>query len=440
MGIKDTDVFKAGAARADITPPVGTCLYGYTPDWHSDSVHDNLDATAFAVCQNGETALLISVTVGDLQTELSDEIREKISGETGVPAKNILISATHTHSAPNVSGAEGWGDIDRPYVDSIFIPAILRASSEAVSSLRPAETAFSAVKSEVGINRRQQMPDGTIDFGQNPWGSFDPCMTFIAVRDAENKEGIINIIHYGCHGTAGGRNREISRDWSGVMCDRIESITGTMTSFWNGPVGDTGPRLTNGSTVGDCSHIEELGSVAAFDAIKALRSLGQYRSGKLEIFSGTVSLPYKKMPSIDEIRQKLEEYGDAENLTNISALKYRHLKDTEAFLLRGAETPEAMDIPMTLVSIGDALFIPFPFEIFSGISLRLREYLKSSFHNTLVLSNTNGYNFYLPTQDQLCLGGYEVECFLNGSLFLLEDNTDQNLINGVLDLAGTQEA
>ena len=436
MDINEKDVFRAGAARADITPPVGTCLYGYAPDWHSDSVHDPLDATAFAVSQNGETAILISVTVGDLQTELSDEIREKTAEKTGVPSKNILIAATHTHSAPNVSGAEGWGEVDRHYVDSIFLPGIIKASCEAVSSLKPAEIAYSAVRSEVGVNRRQQMPDGSINFGQNPWGSFDPAMTFIAVRERESKKGIINIIHYGCHGTAGGQNKEISRDWSGGMCDRVENLTGTLTAFWNGTVGDTGPRLTNGSTVGDCSYIEELGSVAAFDAVRAMKSLGSYKEGKLEIFSDTVRLPYKGMPPLDEVRKGLEEYGTAENLTNIFALKYKHLKDVEAFLSQGGEMPCAKEIPATFVSIGEALFVPVPFEVFSGISLRLREYLREKYPHTLVLSNANGYNFYLPTQDQLCIGGYEVDCFLNGSLFLLEDATDQNLINEILRIVG----
>ena len=38
--------FMAGAAREDITPPVGTLLYGYTPDTVSTSVHDPLQTTA----------------------------------------------------------------------------------------------------------------------------------------------------------------------------------------------------------------------------------------------------------------------------------------------------------------------------------------------------------------------------------------------------------
>jgi hypothetical protein len=80
----------------------------------------------------------------------------------------------------------------------------------------------------------------------------------------------------------------------------------------------------------------------------------------------------------------------------------------------------------TIVSFGDVVFIPFPYEHFSEISLRLREY--SPYPYTLTLSCTNGYNVYLPSEDQLCRGGYEVGCFMYGSIFPLADNTDNNII------------
>ncbi|MBO4422932.1 MAG: hypothetical protein J5879_05805, partial [Clostridia bacterium] len=107
--------FTAGAAREDITPPVGTLLYGYTPDTVSTSVHDPLQTTAVALSQGGETAVIMTVTVGDFGTELCDQIRKKIGEELGLPPGRIIVASTHTHSAPNVSGIEGWGDIDRPY-------------------------------------------------------------------------------------------------------------------------------------------------------------------------------------------------------------------------------------------------------------------------------------------------------------------------------------
>jgi hypothetical protein len=142
----------------------------------------------------------------------------------------------------------------------------------------PAEIAVGETESKVGINRREQTEEGMIKLGQNPYGCYDPFMTVVAVRNAQTKEGILNLVHYGCHGTSAGANEEISRDWSGVMIDRMEAETGILTAFWNGAIGDVGPRLTNGKTTGSIHYTEELGGVAAEDAMRAFRQRSGYHT------------------------------------------------------------------------------------------------------------------------------------------------------------------
>ena len=83
-------------------------------------------------------------------------------------------------------------------------------------------------------------------------------MTLISIRNCESKEGILNLIHYGCHGTSVGDNSEITRDWSGIMIDRVEQETGVLTAFWNGAIGDVGPRITNGKTKAKGDIIEKI--------------------------------------------------------------------------------------------------------------------------------------------------------------------------------------
>lgn len=420
--------FMAGAARADITPAVGTLLYGYNPHQVSTSVHDNLNVTALAMRQGEDTALLMSITVGDFQTELCNEIREKIGETCGVPAGRIVIAATHTHSAPNVAGMEGWGGVDRPYVDNILFPAMIEAAKNALADLQPAEYAVGVTESKVGINRRQQLLDGRIDLGQNPWGCYDPFMSCVAIRNCETKKGILNLIHYGCHGTAAGCNHEITRDWSGIMTDRLETETGVLTAYWNGALGDVGPRLTNGKTVGDIHHVEELGGIAATDAKRAYDARGIYVPGELKIFEGEVAIPYKPLPTQAEVEAKLAEYKNPEELYNIHALIYAHYKAVKAVYDAGVpEHDTHYRIPQTIIALGEAAFIPFPCEIFSEISLRLRQH--SPFRYTFCLSNTNGYNAYLPTEDQIVRGGYEILCFLYSGAYTLVNNSDQVLLD-----------
>ncbi len=421
------NIFLAGAAREDTTPVLGTFLYGYRPDIACKSVHDPLHITALAVSQYSQTALLLTAEIGDIQTELCKKIIAEISSVSGVPERNILISSTHTHTAPNLSGVVGWGDIDVNYYEKIFLPSVLKAAKDAVSNLVPAEIAIGVTESKVGINRRQHYEDGVIGLGQNPHACYDPYMTVVSIRSKEDKKGILNLIHYGCHGTSAGLAEAVSRDWSGVMIDRLEHETNTLTAFWNGAIGDVGPRLTNGETTGNLSYTEELGGVAATDALNAYKNRGGYHSGELEILKDVVHLPCKKMPTLEEVNKKLERFENPESLINIDRLEYEHYKETKAFLENGdGEVKTEYTFEQTIISLGDVVFVPFPYEHFSEISLRLREY--SPYPYTLTLSCTNGYNVYLPSEDQLCRGGYEVGCFMYGNLFPLADNTDNNII------------
>ncbi len=424
------NTFSAGAAREIITPEVGTLLYGYNPHQESYSVNDDLNVTALALSENDTTALMLTVDNGDMGNSVSLDLRKRLSEECGVCVKNILVSCTHTHSAPNLSGVKGWGDINYEYYENILLPAAIKASKRAIAELVPAEIAVGVTQSRVGINRRAQLQNGTISLGQNPHGCYDPDMTFIAVRECESKKGILNMIHYGCHGTAAGCNREITRDWSGVMVDIITRETGVLTAFWNGAIGDVGPRVTNTrrtSGLGNMTYVNELGAVAGFDAFEAYKKLGGYHPGKLEIFSGTMRIPRIEMPSLEAVKEKLSSYTEPEKLINIQALEYTHYKDIEEFYEKGGEAEKEFTFEQTLISLGDILFIPFPFEMFSEMTLRLKEYINKP--HVLCLSCTNGYNVYLPSQDQICRGGYEVECFLYSNMAPTVYNSDQYIID-----------
>lgn len=431
-------LFMVGAAREDITPVIGTLLFGYNPFTESKSVHDPLQATAIAFAQGEERGILFSVTIGGFQNALADELRRVIGNEVGIAPQNIILSATHTHSAPNTVGMEGWGGIDRVYIDSIFLPALCRAAKGAVEALQPAELAVSTIESQIGINRRQQTREGFIALGQNPRGCYDPTMTCIAVRNRDTKAGIINLIHYGCHGTAAGLQTEISRDWSGIMIDRLEAVSGTMTVYCNGAEGDVGPRLTNGKTTGDFRYVEELGGYAASDAIRAYNALGVYKDGNLKLSHGTVHVPRKPLLPLETAKAKLANYPDPDALYNLGRMEYLYFKSTVEEYEAGCPAYETeMTFDQTILSLGDIAFVPFPFEIFSEVTMRLQEY--SPIRYTLSLSNTNGYNAYLPSEDQLVRGGYEIACFRYNCTHPLVDNADQILIDENLRLIGNPD-
>ncbi|MCL2812261.1 MAG: hypothetical protein FWD25_10315 [Clostridia bacterium] len=377
----------AGAAREIITPEVGGLLFGYNDHTASQSIHDDLTVTALAVESGGAAFLLLSATVCLVNNDLANKIRAKAGAAAGIPAGHVILSATHTHSGPCTEGFSGWGSIDQGYCEKIFVPKCVAAAQGAMAARQPVKVGVGITESKVGINRRQLGRDNRVSLGQNPWDMYDSTMTVVALRGTDRKP-LANIIHVGAHCTAAGINYEITRDWAGVMADRLEEESGAMTLFVNGTLGDVAPRMANGGSTGDIKHAMEVGGLAGIDAVRAYKTIRTYYEEPLALNVGDIEIPFEPT----------------------DALKYRQ----------------------TVVCLGPVALVPFPFEVCSEIGLRLRHY--SPFAHTLLLSCTNGSNSYLPAQSQLCRGGYEVDSFRRFHPGQLPDDTDRLLIERNLEL------
>ena len=104
-----------GAAREDITPNIGARIFGYSPTQYSERIRDRLSVTALAFGCGEKKSMLITATVGEIATALTNQLRAEISERTGISTDAIIIAATHTHSGPTLVDMIGWGDIDYEY-------------------------------------------------------------------------------------------------------------------------------------------------------------------------------------------------------------------------------------------------------------------------------------------------------------------------------------
>jgi len=202
------------------------------------------------------------------------------------------------------------------------------------------------------------------------------------------------------------------------MLDVLERETGTPSLFLQGASGDAGPRLSNGKTVGAFHYIAEIGHVAGLDAVQAYRTIKARRRVGLQTVSGEMAFALQKRMPLEEALAKMgaDPCPREKDYYHRVAESYReNLPEQTHFTL-----------PQTLVAAGDVLFIPFPFEVFSEISLRLRAC--SPFAHTLCLGVANGSHGYLPTQDQICRGGYEIMIFKTESAWPWTDDLDTCII------------
>ena len=427
-----------GVGRKIITPKIGACLYGYRPGLESTSVNDDLTATAFYFKQGERKSLLVSVTLGGVQTDISNGIFKTAEEKYGIPHSAALMNAIHTHSAPNIVGSHGWGDIDAEYRDEIFIPNTLLAIDEAVSSAKPVTMAIAAGESKIGINRREITLENNVKLGQNPWGAYNPKMTILSFKD-EDGTPVANIIHYGAHATAAGPNFEISRDWPGVMIDTLESESGAITAFVNGPEGDVGPRLSNGETTGDgdISYALRHGAWAAQDAVNIYKNnMGNYHTPKLSCYSGTLDIPLCKRVSLEEAKLEYEKYRG--ETVNYKAKKEKYYREIIESYENGYTEKETRSIEQRIIRLGDVAIVGFSFELFSEIGMRIDA--ASKIPHVLPLSNTNGVGGYFATESEICRGGYEIEMARSSSIQPFVTNGDWYVVTNTLkNLEMTEE-
>ena len=415
----ETGKLKAGIAREIITPKVGGQLSGYAAGKPSTVVHDDLTVTALAVEYEKTKAVIISAAILYFSNDLAAKVRALCGEAAGVPAANVILNCSHTHSGPV---------LDAAYCDQILIPKCIAVAKASVQNLKPATVGIGKTASMVGINRRKLTADNRVLLSNNPWAMHDAEMTVISFKGDDGKT-FANIVHYAAHGTAAGINTEITRDWSGGMIDRLEAESGGITMFLQGLQGDIGPRLPNGEDKGNINYVEELGAIAAVDAVRAYKDIRVYRDEDMSIATGDVKIPHAPIMPLAEARSDLARL-DAGQRGQTGVSKNNLTRIIELHEKR--ETGEShFTYHQTLIKIGPIVFIPFPFEVSCEISLRLRAY--SKYGHTLALGCTNGSNSYIVSQDQLCRGGYEVERFMDRALRMV-DNADMHLINQNLQL------
>lgn len=420
--MKDLSV---GMAKVDITPKLGCLLYGYPSERPSKRILDNLYVGAVAICQNGETVLIMSADICAISPELTWELQTKISEATGVKAENITYSCIHTHSGPITKTAAGWGTADDEYLAVTLTNGSVEAAKKAVESMQPAVMGIGQSECYAGINRRQEI-NGEIHLGQNPEGPYDPTMTAMVFKTPEGKY-IGTIIHFAMHPTvADGHTLSITRDWPSIMVNTVEGMTKAGCIYINGAEGDVGPRLSNGLTTANESQIPVIGSIAADSAVEAINSISEYKVPEIKVFAEKINLPLAAPSTYDEVCREIEEMGDPATITETRLLRYAKLNKLKEMHENSEEFPKVMEQKQTIIAFDDLALVPFPFEAFCNIALDLRA--QSPYKETLLLGLTGGSCAYLPTEDELPKGGYEIASFRGSTVPGFIDSLDKEIV------------
>jgi neutral ceramidase len=441
--------FRAGAAASNVTPWLGVSINGGFQDHIATNVHDELHARC-VVLDNSETRLaLVVVDSCMVPREVFDQAKRLATQRTGIPVSNMLMSATHTHSAPAATPVF-QSDPDPEY-QKFLARRIADGVWRAANNLAPAKIGWgSAQVPEHVFNRRWFMKTGTVlrdPFNTTndrvkmnpgvananllePAGPTDPEVVFISLQHTNGKP-LALLANYSLHYCGGVGQGVISADYFGMFADRIQHLLGADRQdppFVGAMANGTSGNINNINFRGGQSRLAGFGQMrlVAQDVAEAV-----HREHQKMQFRDWV--PLKSLETELTLRVRKPAPGEANTAERVLSAKAAPLLTPEEVYARETvlikDYPDEVTLVLQALRIGEAGVAAIPCEVFVEIGLDLKR--ESPFKPSFTVSLANGYNGYLPTTEHFQLGGYET---WRARSSYLETNAAQRIYKTVLGL------
>jgi hypothetical protein len=418
---------RAGAAASNITPMLGGGIVGGWGTPQSTHIHDELHARCL-VLDDGQTRLAFAIcdNVG-IAREVFDEAKQLIHNATGLPVENMLMSATHTHSATSARGRNSLVRDSLSDYQSFLSRRIADGVVRAINNLEPARIAWGVGHEPSQLfNRRWHLKPGTPIL--NPWGGTDkvkmnpgagndallepagptdPGVSFISVQSVSGRP-IALLANYSLHYVGGTRGNEISADYFAMFADRIQQLLGAdrleppfvgiMTNGTSGDVNNINFRQPRGRQA-PYEQMRRVANVVAAEVFKVHQTIKFQDWVPLSAMTRDLELETRK--PTPEMLERSKKVLAGEMLDP----KLPHQEEYARRTVQMAESPSHVSIPLQTLRIGDLGIAAIPFEVFTESGLDIKK--RSPFPTTFTIELANGSYGYLPTPAQHELGGYE---------------------------------
>jgi hypothetical protein len=373
--------FQVGAAVRVITPdPLLPVSGGLGPPKPTREKRGELTARAVVFRQGRVGVAVVALDLLGFPSVLADRVR---AGVPRLPAANILIAATHTHSAPDCYAfpdGKGGHTGDLKYMDFVCQRAA-EAVNAALDRLQPA-----ALKIATGEAR------GKIAYNYYAPDLYDRRMSVI---QAVGRRGnvIATLVNYAIHPEVLGNDLGVlSPDLVGPLCDTIEAQGGGTAVFLNGAQGGMitadnrnldQPRdplrgyWADSRTWAECLRI---GHLMADEALRLVRDAPEQKDPTL--FCDAISVRFP----VDSPLLWAVVMG--------SPLKYPHNDD------------RSINARINLVNLGDAQILTIPGEALPNIGFYLKRKMRGK-HNLLFGLTNDAFGYILTKVDFNSFPRYE---------------------------------
>lgn len=370
----------------------------------------------------GSRTLWISVDQEGIARDRVVKLRYDLAALTDVPYEAIIINCSHTHSGPlgNFSMLATCSTPPDALVayENERDHQILRLGQEAVDKLRTVKVTWHLGQSYIGINRRQRDATGATIMAPNPDGSYNPDLWVLNLVPISGNDSCL-LFSYGCHPVIvyGFQWDGISADYPGVARRRLKQRLGQQVhcQFFQGLAGDVRPRILadvdrinfRRSTPAD---VDRVGARLAEDVLHTLKMEGEPLDLNLAAVSGWIQARRdpRRIPPLSHWETLA---GQEDELSrNVGEYWLQHLQT-------GRPIARAVPWEIGLIRLTSQHRIAwFAGEPLAAWLTHVRDALADA--RLVAWGYCQDTSGYLPTDEQLSAGGYEViesaQLFKNG--------------------------
>jgi neutral ceramidase len=393
--------WKAGVATIKITPDTPVPMAGYASRSKPyEKVEQDIYAKAIAVEDGeGHRAVLVTTDLIGIARSIADPICARIQEKTKLSRSQILLSSSHTHSAPILSSVEQRNDYNLTAEDlenvrkytGVLQDKIVQVAVDALSRLEPARLSWTWGIAHFAMNRREFTPRGVI-LGVNPRGPVDRSVPVLRVDASDGKLRAV-LFGYACHNTTLTQtNYYLCGDYAGFAQAYIEEQhPGAQAMFMIGCGGDANPHPR-----GLMSHARENGKTLGQEVCRVLNESRRPIRGPLRCAFGEAILPLQSY-SRDEL-QRMATNGVSWQMGNAKAMLTK--------LNRGEKVATEYSAPVAVWQFGDELtLVGLSGEVVVDYAAMIEEAIGPL--QLWIAAYCNDVFGYLPSARVLREGGYE---------------------------------
>jgi hypothetical protein len=409
---------RVGVAQVDYTPELGLPLFGnFRDDYAARGIHDPLYSRALVLQDSeGAKAALLSIDICMIDRDNTSLMRRFIASQTDLRPENIVIAATHTHSAP---AAMRLGLLPKSQ-DAALERFLTKAATAVVLAnhrLQPSRLTFgTAQEKRLPFTRRLRCKDGKThmnwerldpEFVVGAFGAVDPQIISLGVEQESGP--VATLVNFPLHpAILAGDNWLYSADFPGYMAESLSRLSGTglIPIFFNGCCGNVNhvdyTDRTQGRGFQMAQRVGYLIGVAAFEAQNRAVPV---QGNRISLSRESVRLRRLKI-SADQRRWAEDVLGKARDHPargQVDGLPDEHYARMWAEMYRQQSEDDFAEV--CALRIGDLGIVTLPGEMFCEFGLQIKQ--QSPAKHTIIIELANDAMGYFPTREAFGQGGYE---------------------------------